>query len=153
MTDERKRVQIDIKRTGFDVTIGEFDLFFDSSMENLQKFLTIEELVEAKTLELEEVLAELPETDSNEERVENYEKAQLIMQAQMEVAWDTIFGAGTFKKLYEKYPDIWALSDAFDTAGVAIAERMQEMSDERLEALHGIKKDMLEKKAKKTADR
>ena len=148
---EAKRVQIDIKRTGFPVTVGEFDFFFDSSMENLRNFLALDEIIEKKTVELEKVLAELPEKTDTAEQIEDYEKAQLIMQAQQEVAWDTVFGAGTFKKLYAKYPDIWALSDAFDAAGVAIADEIQKIGDERLEAIEGIKSDLLAKKAKKTA--
>ncbi len=150
MSDEIKKVQIEIKRTGFPVTVGDFDLFFDSSMENLRKFLNLEEIIEAKTVELEEVMAELADTEEITDMAKQYDKAQMIMQAQMEVAWDTTFGAGTFKKLYAKYPDLWALNSAFDAAGEAIAIEIQKIGDERLEAVQGIKSDLLAKKAKKT---
>lgn len=151
MSDEIKKVQIEIKRTGFPVTIGEFEFFFDSSMENLRRFLTIEDIVNEKTAELEKVLGKLADTDGSGQMAQDYDKAHLILQAQMEVAWDTTFGAGTFKKLYAKYPDIWALSTAFDAVGDAIAEEIQKIGDERLLAMQGMKSDLLAKKAKKTA--
>ena len=95
-------------------------------------------------------MAELADTEEITDMAKQYDKAQMIMQAQMEVAWDTTFGAGTFKKLYAKYPDLWALNSAFDAAGEAIAIEIQKIGDERLEAVQGIKSDLLAKKAKKT---
>lgn len=153
MADKNKIVQIDIKRTGFPVVVGDIELYFDSSLENLRKFLTLDELIEAKTEELQKVLDSMPEDGDPNSLASGYDKAQMILKAQAEISWDTTFGEGTFSKLYKKYSDLWALSDAFDAVGLAIGEQIEKMASERLETVEDIKKEALAKKAEKTASK
>jgi hypothetical protein len=63
--------------------------------------------------------------------------------------YDIIFGDGTFKKIYKKYPDIIALEDALDVVGVSIAKRIEELEAERTEKTKAKKAEYLNKKAKK----
>ena len=154
MADKIKRIEIDVKRTGFPVSVGEIELYFDSSIESLRKFLTLDELIDEKTAELQEVIKDMPDMSEPAALAKDYDKAQVLLQKQAELSWDITFGDGTFAKLYKKYPDIWALSEAFDAVGEAIGKRIEEMAQERIAGVAELKKEALAKKAmkaKKTA--
>lgn len=151
MPNEVKRIEIDVKRTGFPVSVGEVELYFDSSIESLRKFLTLDEQIDKKTAELQDVIKDMPDMSNPQALAKDYDKAQIVLQKQAELSWDITFGEGTFNKLYEKYPDIWALSEAFDAVGEAIGKRIEEMAEERIAGVQELKKEALAKKAKKTA--
>ena len=45
-------VKIELKRTGFPVEIGNVELWFDSSMENLRRFVNIDEIAKERLTEV-----------------------------------------------------------------------------------------------------
>ena len=102
-------IKIGIKRTGFPVKIGEIELWFDSSIENLKKFFNIDKLA-AERLEQTKKMAEsivLPE-EINEETVKAMDKQTIddafsVNKEFIAIQYDLIFGEGTFEKIYEKY--------------------------------------------------
>src|SRR5690625_6627431 len=63
--------------------------------------------------------------------------------------YDIIFGDGTFKKIYEVYPDIRALEDALDPLGIAIAKRIEELEEERQAKVEQLKQLALKKQQAK----
>lgn len=149
MTNELK---IDIKRTGFPVKIGTVELWFDSSLENLKSFFQVEEIAQKKLEEAQEKAKHIhfPE-DMDEENMDakTVDAAFDVEKEFLAAQYDIIFGDGSFKKVYKKYPDFWALEETLDTAGVHIAKRIGEIEQERLGKVNAKKEEYLNKKAKK----
>lgn len=148
-------VKIDIKRTGFPVKIGDLELFFDSSIENLRRFFDVEEIAQKKLKEAQEKAKYIhfPE-DINVETIKNMDvknvDAALDLNKEFIAAqYDIIFGDGTFKQIYEKYPDVLALEEALEPLGIAIAEKIEQQEKERTERVEAKKKEYLTKKDKK----
>ncbi len=146
-------VKIDIKRTGFPVKLGDLELFFDSSIENLRRFFSIEELAQKKLQEAqkkaqhihfpEEVTAEnIKEVD-----IKTVDAALDLNKELIAIQYDIIFGDGTFRMIYTKYPDIMALEEALEPLGIAIAERIEQQEKERAAKVEAKKREYLAKKA------
>lgn len=148
-------VKIDIKRTGFPVTLGEVELWFDSSIENLKNFTYVEEIAHERIKEIAEQAEHVHFPDEiNDETVkdienETIEEAFSISKEYIAVQYDIIFGDGTFKKVYEVYPDVFALEDAFDIMADGIAERLEEENKKRTKKYQNAKIELLDKKKKK----
>lgn len=149
MTNELK---IDIQRTGFPVKIGEIELWFDSSLENLKRFLNVEEIAKKQLKEAQEKAKHVhfPE----EIKLENLDMEVIdvafdVNKEFIAAQYDIIFGDGTFKKIYKKYPDIFALENALDPLGSAIAERIEKLEEKRVEKVEKVKKEALKKQASK----
>ena len=148
-------IKIGIKRTGFPVKIGEIELWFDSSIENLKKFFNIDKLA-AERLEQTKKMAEsivLPE-EINEETIkamdgQTIDDAFNVNKEFIAIQYDLIFGDGTFEKVYEKYPDIMALEDVLEQVGKAVAQKVEDMEKERHEKSVVKVSDHLKKKASK----
>lgn len=148
-------IKIGIKRTGFPVKIGEIELWFDSSIENLKKFFNIDKLA-AERLEQTKKMAEsivLPD-EINEETVKAMDEQTIddafnVNKEFIAIQYDLIFGEGTFGKVYEKYPDIMALEDALEQVGQAVAHKVEDMEKERHEKSVVKVSDHLKKKASK----
>ncbi|WP_434351034.1 hypothetical protein [Trichococcus flocculiformis] len=148
-------IKIGIKRTGFPVKIGEIELWFDSSIENLKKFFNIDKLA-AERLEQTKKMAEsivLPD-EINEETVKAMDEQTIddafsVNKEFIAIQYDLIFGDGTFEKVYEKYPDIMALEDVLEQVGQAVAQKVEDMEKERHEKSVVKMSDHLKKKASK----
>ena len=148
-------VKIDIKRTGFPVNVGEVELWFDSSIENLKNFVNVEEIARERIKEISEQAKHIhfPE-EINEETIqdvedETIEEAFSVSKEYIAVQYDVIFGEGTFKKLYEVYPDVFALEDAFDLIADGVAERLEEENEIRTQKYQETKMSLLDKKKQK----
>ena len=148
-------VKIDIKRTGFPVNVGEFELWFDSSIENLNNFVNVEDIARERIQDIAEQAKHIhfPE-DINEETIqdvedETIEEAFSVSKEYIAVQYDVIFGEGTFKKIYEVYPDVFALEDAFDLIADGIAERLEEENEIRTQKYQETKLSLLDKKKQK----
>lgn len=148
-------IKIDIQRTGFPVKIGTIELWFDSSLENLRNFINVEKIAEKKLEEAKEKAkhihfpAEITRENFHEVDEKDIDDALDLNNEFVAAQYDIIFGDGTFKKVYKKYPDIIALEKALDPVGVAIAKRIEEMEFERTKEVENTKKEYLEKKASK----
>ena len=148
-------IKIDIQRTGFPVTIGTIELWFDSSIENLRNFINVEELAEKKLEEAKEKAkhihfpTEITIENIHEVDPKDIDDALNLNNEFVAAQYDIIFGDGTFKKIYKKYPDIIALEKALEPIGNAIAKRIEELEFERTKEVENIKKDYLKNKANK----
>jgi len=148
-------IKIDIQRTGFPVKIGTIELWFDSSLENLRNFINVEKIAEKKLEEAKEKAkhihfpAEITQDNFREVNEKDIDDALNLNNEFVAAQYDIIFGDGTFKKVYKKYPDIIALEKALDPVGVAIAKRIEEMEFERTKEVENTKKEYLSKKASK----
>lgn len=148
-------IKIDIQRTGFPVKIGTIELWFDSSLENLRNFINVEKIAEKKLEEAKEKAkhihfpTEITQENFHEVNEKDIDDALNLNNEFVAAQYDIIFGDGTFKKVYKKYPDIIALEKALDPVGVAIAKRIEEMEFERTKEVENTKKEYLSKKASK----
>lgn len=148
-------IQIQIERTGFPVKIGTVELWFDSSLENLRRFFNIEEIAQKKLKEAQEKAKHIHFPENLDiETVKNLDEKTIdaafdVNKEFIAAQYDIIFGDGTFKKLYEVYPDIMALEQALDVVGVAIAKRIEELEEERVQLVKKKKLEYLNKKKQK----
>lgn len=146
-------VQIDIKRTGFPIKIGSLELFFDASLENLRRFFDIEEIAKQKMKEAQEKAKHVHFPEKIESiqdvEVETVDAAFDVNKEFIAAQYDIIFGNGTFKKIYEQYPDVIALENALEPLGQAISEKIEEMEVERSKVVESKKDEYLQKKAQK----
>lgn len=145
-------IQIDIKRTGFPVKIGSLELWFDSSIENLRRFFNIEEIAQQKLKEAQKKAQHIhfPEDVNIENlKVETVDAAFDVQKEFIAAQYDILFGDGTFKKIYAEYPDVLALEQAMDVIGASIAQRIEELEEERSAKTEMKKAEYLNKKAQK----
>ena len=148
-------VKIDVKRTGFPVNVGEVELWFDSSIENLKNFVNVGEIARERIKEIAEQAKHIhfPE-EINEETVqdvedETIEDAFSVSKEYIAVQYDVIFGDGSFKKIYEVYPDVFALENAFELVADGITERLEEENEIRAQKYEQTKLSLLDKKKQK----
>lgn len=145
-------VKIDIKRTGFPVKIGEIELWFDSSIENLRRFFDVEEIANKKLKEAQEKAKHIhfpDDVDADNIDVKTVDAALDLNKEFIAAQYDIIFGDGTFKKIYKKYPDIMALEDALEPLSKEIAKRIEEQEKKRTKLVEEKKKEALKKKKAK----
>lgn len=148
-------IKIDIERSGFPVKIGEIELWFDMSMENMVNFFNIDEKLKERLKKAEEKVkgVELPdevnpddigELDQNViDAVFDYNKEFIKAQ------YDIIFGDGTFDKIYSKYPDIAQLERIINVLGVEVAKKIEEEEAKRSKLVQQRKIEYLNKKKQK----
>lgn len=148
-------VKIDIQRTGFTVDVGGVELWFDSSIENLKNFVNVEEIARERIQVIAEQAKHIhfPE-EVNEETIrevedETIEEAFSISKEYIAVQYDVIFGDGSFKKIYEVYPDVFALEKAFDLVAAGVEERLEEENKIRTQKYEETKMSLLDKKKQK----
>lgn len=148
-------VQIDIQRTGFPVKVGEVELWFDSSHENLVNFFKLAEKVQEESEKnIEEMKnIDLPEDYLNDLTGAHKEGMKFIehQKKQTAIEYDLMFGKGTFKKLYGKYPDYVALQNALKAINKAIQDRIVQQEEERAKAIEDETEEIMRNKAKKQA--
>lgn len=148
-------IQIDVQRTGFPVKIGTIELWFDSSLENLRRFFNVDEIAQQKLKEAQEKAKHIHFPDEIDvDTIENIDIKTVdaafdVNKEFIAAQYDVIFGDGTFKKIYKKYPDIIALENALDPLGHAIAKKIEEQQEEREKQVKRIQNEYLQKKKEK----
>lgn len=148
-----KGIKIDIKRTGFPVKVGDMDLWFDSSLENLRRFFDIEKIATDKLKIVQEKAKHIHFPDENEIKetddidVKTVDAAFDLQKEYIAIQYDILFGEGKFKEIYKEYPDIIALENVLDPIGRAIAKKIGEMEEEREKVVEDKKSEYLKKKA------
>src|SRR5690625_6304414 len=148
-------IKIDIKRSGFPVKVGTVELWFDSSIESMKNFFNIEEVAHDKlnaAIEKAEHIHFPDSIDKSEDLAVAKKNSGAVIDLHKEfiaAQYDILFGDGTFKKIYEEYPDVIALEDLLKPLGEAIAEKIEEQEKERKSEVEKIKNEYLKKKEKK----
>ena len=130
-------VNIELKRSGFPVKIGEFEFWFDTSTEAMKQFININEVVNDR---YNAYLAEIAERAGNGEfddakngefTEEVLDQAIELEKKRVEIKYDALFGEGSFAKIYAKYPDYLALDEALDQADTLIGQELEKLRIER----------------------
>ena len=127
-------ITVDIKRTGFPVNIGEVNVWFDTSVENLTRFFDFEEEANKRLNGLEKEIIESNLDKEITEETVNKETALGAINLEtklLEIQYDLLFGDGVFAKVYALYPDYQALSNTLDTLCILITAKLEELKIER----------------------
>lgn len=125
---------IDVKRTGFPVTIGGVGLWFDTSNERLAGFFDLEEEATRRLNEFEKAIIEsnvgkyIEEDSITKDTVLG---AVELEKKLLEIQYDLLFDDGTFAKLYKEFPDHQALENTFEQVCTLIGEKLKELQIER----------------------
>lgn len=150
-------ISIDIKRSYLPVKIGEIELQFDTSLENISRLATLQEDITDRFNKYQLVLlarSNAGEFDDVKEGVINkqvIDEAFELQKKMTEIKYDVLFGDGTFAKLYERYPDVEALDSAFDDVDTLLGAELSRMGQERAKASGTLSESFVKKaKAKKT---
>ena len=150
-------ISIDIKRSYLPVKIGEIELQFDTSLENISRLSTFQQDIADRFNKYQLELLERSnngEFDDLKEGVINkqvIDEAFEIQKKMTEIKYDVLFGDGTFAKLYDRYPDIEALDSAFDEVDTLLGAEFDRMGQERAKASGTLSESFVKKaKAKKT---
>lgn len=144
-------VKINIKRTGFPVKIGELELWFDSSLENLRRFYDVENIAKEKLSKVHEKAKHIhfPDDEIEDLDIKKVDTAFDLHKEYIAIQYDIIFGDDTFKEIYKTYPDIVALENILDPVGVAISKQIEKEQVEREKQVEAKRTEYLSKKAKK----
>lgn len=150
-------ISIELKRNYIPVNIGEIELQFDTSLENISRLSTLQQDIADRFNKYQLELLERSnngEFDDLKEGVINkqvIDEAFEIQKKMTEIKYDVLFGDGTFAKLYERYPDVEALDSAFDDVDTLLGAELDRMGQERLKASKSLSESFVKKtKAKKT---
>ena len=155
-------IKIELKRTGFPVTIGEVELWFNTSQESLVRFFDLEEEIQRRLVqyELEVVTSNLDNTIQRDGVTKDVANGAVDLEKKkLEIQYDIIFGDGTFDKLYSVYPDYIALENALEQASILMYKKLEEHAEQHKQVVkervdHYMNKDKVapikhNKKAKK----
>ncbi|MGN7311454.1 hypothetical protein ACTHQ4_10150 [Alkalicoccobacillus gibsonii] len=147
-----KAISISVERTGFPVKLGDLELWFDCSLENLRRFFDVENIVNEKLKEAQEKAKHIhfpEEIDADNIDVSTIDAALDVNKESIAAQYDVLFGDGTFKEIYAKYPDIISLEKALDPLGIAIGKRIEEFEKDRSVRVSDKKEKYSKKKAAK----
>lgn len=147
-----KAISISVERTGFPVRLGDLELWFDCSLENLRRFFDAENVANEKLKEAQEKAKHIhfpEEIDANNIDVSTVDAAMDVNKEFIAAQYDVLFGDGTFKEIYMKYPDIISLEKALDPLGIAIGKRIEEFEKDRSVRVSDKKEKFTNKKAAK----
>ena len=129
MTD----IQIELKRTGFPVKIGEVELWFDTSQESLMRFYDMEEELKRRLVqyELDVVSANINNKIERDGVTKEVGAGAIELEkTQLESQYDLTFGDGTFDKLYSVYPDYNALNNALEQTAIMLHDKLKELTEQ-----------------------
>ena len=150
-------ISIDIKRSFLPIKIGDVELQFDTSLENISRLSTLQQDIAERFNKYQLELLDRSnngEFDDLKEGVINkkvIDEAFEIQKKMTEIKYDVLFGDGTFAKLYERYPDVESLDSAFDEVDTLLGAELEKMGQERVKASKSLSESFVKKaKAKKT---
>lgn len=106
-------IKIDINSHIVPVQIGEVELEFNASDENIKRFYESYEEIEKEM-----------EAIKGNHTLEGHEEVKAIMRK----GYDLILGEGTFDKLYSKYPSLITLVNAFMQVVIELEKAIDNMT-------------------------
>ncbi|OTN76723.1 hypothetical protein A5886_001802 [Enterococcus sp. 8G7_MSG3316] len=135
-----KVIDINIKRTGFPVGFSNPDtgerveLWFDSSIESMKKYLDLDKLALEKYKKVKAAAAKFSESldgdralgDHADVTEETVDAAIDFNKGLIAVKYDLLFGDGSFDKIYDVFPDFEALESNFYAVDQAIANKIKQ---------------------------
>ena len=144
-------ISIELKRNYIPINIGEIELQFDTSLENISRLSTLQQDIADRFNKYQLELLDRSnngEFDDLKEGVINkqvLDEAFEIQKKMTEIKYDVLFGDGTFAKLYDRYPDIEALDSAFDEVDTLLGAELDRMGQERAKASGALSESFVKK--------
>ncbi|HEM4684815.1 TPA: hypothetical protein U1049_000307 [Streptococcus suis] len=141
-------ISVDVVRSGFPVSIGPVELWFDTSDEFLVTFFDLEQEAKKRLAEFEKSIVEANLDNSLEEGItkDTLLGAIDLEKKLLEIQYDLLFGDGTFEKLYAEFPDHQALDLTLEKVAALIEAKLSELKIER----ENIVKERINKYKKKS---
>lgn len=141
-------ISVDVVRSGFPVSIGPVELWFDTSDEFLVTFFDLEQEAKKRLAEFEKSIVEANLDNSLEEGItkDTLLGAIDLEKKLLEIQYDLLFGDGTFNKLYAEFPDHQALDLTLEKVATLIEAKLSELKIER----ENIVKERINKYKKKS---
>ncbi|HEL1602093.1 TPA: hypothetical protein TXL59_000378 [Streptococcus suis] len=126
-------ISVDVVRSGFPVSIGPVELWFDTSDEFLVTFFDLEQEAKKRLAEFEKSIVEANLDNSLEEGITKDTLLGVIdlEKKLLEIQYDLLFGDGTFQKLYAEFPDHQALDLTLEKVATLIEAKLSELKIER----------------------
>lgn len=134
------------EKQGFPVKIGEVELWFDDSFENLSNFFDVAKKVREEENEIEEQLKKYQDVDETTMDTKTAKEIMELKKKSVAGFYNGAFGKGSFEKVYEKYPYINQLESLIIPISESINETFGKREQEKAES---IKSEYLKKKTKK----
>lgn len=144
------QLDIEVKRSGFPVTIGKLEFWLDTSVDNVKRLMDYDINVASKINEIEKEIME--KFNNNDEELTDYEKIKRGIELGkqcLEIQYDLLLGEGTFAKIYEEYPDLTALTNTLDLLQIGIVAKMDELNEEQMKLSEEKKQQLLKALKKK----
>lgn len=142
------QLDIEVKKSGFPVTIGKFEFWLDTSVDNIKRLMDYDINVASKINEIEkEIMEKFGDKEITE--YETLERGIELGKQCLEIQYDLLLGEGTFAKLYEEYPDLNALTNSLDLLQVGIVAKMDELNEEQMKMSEEKKQRLLKALKKK----
>ncbi|EPB3092475.1 hypothetical protein [Enterococcus faecium] len=151
-----KSIDISVRRNGFPVKLSNPDtgesieLWFDSSIESLQRFVNVDESAKERLENIKEYAEKFSGQEEAEATAEDVEAAINFNKAVWAAKFDLMFGEGTFEKVYDFLPDYEALEQAYLAIDEAIAQKLVDEENRRMEEAEQFKKQISEKQKQKS---
>ncbi|HEL2628580.1 TPA: hypothetical protein TZ803_000560 [Streptococcus suis] len=141
-------ISVDVVRSGFPVSIGPVELWFDTSDEFLVTFFDLEQEAQKRLAEFEKSIVEANLDKKLEEGItkDTLLGAIDLEKKLLEIQYDLLFGDGTFEKLYAEFPDHQALDLTLEKVAALIEAKLSELKIER----ENIVKERINKYKKKS---
>ncbi|HEL1630260.1 TPA: hypothetical protein U2D46_001829 [Streptococcus suis] len=141
-------ISVDVVRSGFPVSIGPVELWFDTSDEFLVTFFDLEQEAKKRLAEFEKSIVEANLDKKLEEGItkDTLLGAIDLEKKLLEIQYDLLFGDGTFEKLYAEFPDHQALDLTLEKVAALIEAKLSELKIER----ENIVKERINKYKKKS---
>ncbi|MCL4910970.1 hypothetical protein ACJBRJ_08670 [Streptococcus suis] len=125
-------ISVDVVRSGFPVSIGPVELWFDTSDEFLVTFFDLEQEAQKRLAEFEKSIVEANLDKKLEEGItkDTLLGAIDLEKKLLEIQYDLLFGDGTFEKLYAEFPDHQALDLTLEKVAALIEAKLSELKIE-----------------------
>lgn len=126
-------IKITTEKVGIPIELNGLEFTFDTSPENLAKFLDIEGEISGKIKELDKKRKGVKIDQDEEGNVDRktFEKVIDLGKESLRIQMDVILGDGAFDKVYPTCPDFDKLQDILDELGKGIHDELDELSKKR----------------------
>nr|DAP80828.1 MAG TPA: hypothetical protein [Caudoviricetes sp.] len=124
-------IDIQLKKSGFPINVGGHELWFDLRAEKVKEYAELEQEVNKRLNEIQKEIMDKSIVDGDKVNFDNFDGAIELTKESTKLNYDLIFGEGTFDKLYNDFPDIQALTEAWIQVQACIEVKLEQLKEER----------------------
>ena len=124
-------IDIQLKKSGFPINVGGHELWFDLRAEKVKEYAELEQEVNKRLNEIQKEIMDKSIDDGDKVNFDNFDGAIELTKESTKLNYDLIFGEGTFDKLYNDFPDIQALTEAWIQVQACIEVKLEQLKEER----------------------